>query len=154
LAINAVPEPIIPDSIEPYIGYKAFHVYPIDDLFHSTTFPFHWPPQEKAVARCGKSRFHDDVSPADGCRCGFYAAPLDYRVPLVSYFDFTQGVVVRIALWGKTMMHTGGVRAQFAYPQKIVAWTCPNKKIKRVAKNYGIKVASVNLGIEWLRHPT
>jgi len=153
LATNALPEPIIPDSIEPFIGYKALSTYHSNGLLYSPVYGFEWPLKEKAVAHC-VGDLHKETSPAEACRCGFYAVSSPHAHSLTMLLDPFESVIVEVALWGKTILHTGGARGEFAYPQKIVAWNCPDTCAHDVAKNYGIKLAQVNHGMDWIGQAT
>ena len=143
-------EPIIPDSIEPYIGYKALRVSEFDNRLYSPAFPYSWPAGHKASALCFQFPLpHLADAPQHDCWCGFYAASAIWRRRVEMYLHAEQGVIVRVALWGRTIVAEKGARGQFAYPQEIVAWTCHNEKIQAVAENYGIGLAAKNKGFWW-----
>ena len=142
-------EPIIPDSIEPYIGYKALQVSAYSNLLHSPAFPFVWPAGHKAVASCFQFPPTHSDAPHRDCCCGFYVANAVWRRRVSMYLHVGEGVVVRVALWGRTIVASKGARGQFAYPQEIVAWTCHDSKIQAVAENYCIGLATENKGFWW-----
>jgi len=151
LATHALSEPIIPDSIEPFIGYKALRINPHNDRLYSPVYVAEWPQKERAVAQCNRYESHYGMtSPVSHCRCGFYAVRSDLRQGVTLYIVPASSVVVQVALWGKTILYTGGARAQFAYPQQIVAWTCLDEQAERVAESYGLELVRPNYGTDWL----
>ena len=122
---------IIPDAIEPVVAYKALVVLPGYRLRSPSKY-FEWPKREKAVARCVRQQMagHEMVGPL--CRCGIYALDLTQRHRLLGYF---------------------GHRAEFAYPQEIVAWTCTNYAARKVAEDYGMGIVMDNPRKHWCIHP-
>ena len=144
-------EIIIPDSIEPYIAYKSLSAKH-DQWFTSPSRSFIWPEREKAVARChhGVMREGDAHQIAGkGCSCGIYAVPYEERRKLGGYFN-NHHVIVRVAMWGRITIGTKGARAQFAYPQEILAWTCLDQRARRLAELYGIGIVIDNPRKLWI----
>ena len=171
---------VIPDSIEPYKGYKALNVAP-DGTLWSPSEKLRWPVKQRAEAHCtrglsqwswvpveGKPREMDATkmvrpgnaivttavwvsstttrpvpsqnaikpsnplppgwswsweplthdAPAEGCSCGLYA--VSQPVDCLSYVQ-PEGVIVEVAVWGKVVPASRGVRGQYAYPQSILS---------------------------------
>lgn len=129
---------IVPDSIEPYIGYKCLKI--VGGHLRSLAFPTDWPPAQKLTAVCHNGPYHPHgwPSPAELCGCGIYAVD---TVGAASYYFGSGRVMIKVALWGKTVMGTTGARAQYAYPQEIVGWHPETAgKIAQVARVYQIPV--------------
>lgn len=125
---------VVPDTIEPYTGYKCLRVLP-DGRLCSLAFVFEWPTLARAEAFCGRYKAHS--VPARMCGCGIYAAPPDQAA---GYFHPDGRVMVEVALWGEVMLATRGARGQYAYPQRIVAYALPKRLVKRVARAYQIPI--------------
>jgi len=143
-------EIIVPDSIEPYIAYKSLRA--VDNTWlRSPSRSFLWPAQEKAVARCHRGAIREGDAhqiAGKGCSCGIYAVPYEERQRLRGYFNGYH-VIVRVALWGRITIGTRGARAQFAYPQEILAWTCSDSRARILAERYGIGIVMSNPRREW-----
>ena len=142
---------IIPDAIEPVVAYKALVVLPGYRLRSPSKY-FEWPKREKAVARCFRQNHPGHEMVGQLCRCGIYALDITQRHRLLGYFGHRH-VIVRLALWGRTAIGTTGWRAEFAYPQEIVAWTCTNYAARKVAEDYGLGIVMDNPRKHWCIHP-
>lgn len=127
---------IVPDVIEPIVGYRAWRIMVgtplIESTLHSTTYRYNkWIPGETIKAVCGydhtennkrcslrKSLHHP---PHKGGACGFYA----YKEPdwrgirgkVQAYYSIVLG---EVELWGKIVEHEIGYRAQYARVKKLV----------------------------------
>lgn len=124
---------VVPDSIEPYLGYKSLHVN--GNELHSMAYLMVWPHGSRAEAFCGAGGNHE--CPGLLCPCGIYAANVGEAW---RYFDPGSRVIVEVALWGRVTMGTTGARGQFAYPQKIVAAALPDRVIQGLAEAYQIPI--------------
>ncbi len=126
-----------PDFTEPIVGWRLWAVgYDKDDglkpylmsLWQSAP----WPRGEPMVARCmqvNTTHMHWMAkwklpklccvhSPTERCKCGVYA----YSDPGEVTVEPSRKVsllVGRVALWGKTIRHERGYRAQYGYPVSI-----------------------------------
>lgn len=56
-------------------------------------------------------------APQENCSCGIYAVNTPKQC---DHYGFHRAVLVRVAVWGKVIRGTDGVRGQYAYPVKIV----------------------------------
>lgn len=137
---------IVPDSIEPYVGYKCLGVLP-DGRLRSLAFAYEWPFQERAVAFCGRGLSH--AAPDQGCACGIYAATPDEAADY--FFSPEVRVMIEVALWGEVVLARKGARGHFAYPQRIVACGHASKRlVNKAAKAYGVPIESfVKTPTEW-----
>ena len=144
-------EILIPDSIEPYIAYKALRVSNM--TLKSPSRLFVWPARERAEAKCYRGMLREGeghLIAAKPCSCGIYAVPYEERYKLRGYFQ-RYHVVVRVAMWGRITIGQTGARAQYAYPQEIVAWTCSTQRARKIAELYGMGIVMSNPGREWLK---
>jgi hypothetical protein len=99
-------------------------------LLGSMIKPTIWPPLEPLRAEClcprpplaWLRRQPRHPAPAEACECGIYAADLDQIGPYLngSSTDFAVARVLgRVALWGTVVECERGLRATYAYPQRI-----------------------------------
>lgn len=87
-----------------------------------------WPHFKPAEANCP---YHEHEAPASGCTCGIHLAR-------DAQYAWTYGrILVKVAGWGRTAVHTAGCRVQYAYPQEIYVSTEAERKL--VAK-FGVPV--------------
>lgn len=139
---------VVPDSIEPYIGYKSLVVCELETLnsvpelvLCSPQQGVSWPKKQRLVA--GHPPYTTENHPqhhsvaASQCLCGIYA--VDHPSMLAGYFGFGC-VAVKVALWGRTTKASHGARAQYAYPQEIIAWAVSDELAQKVAEEYGIPI--------------
>ena len=170
--------PVIPDSIEPYVGYKALTIGDDTALYSPSESSILWPPRRPLGAVCtrtgewswvpveGAARrpyegrrvvptakpeptnplppgwswswealTHD--APAQGCSCGIYA--VNDPAGCLSYVK-PDGVIVEVAVWGNVVPASGGVRGQYAYPQRILAPKLILEEVRPTAILYGIPI--------------
>jgi hypothetical protein len=173
---------VVPDSIEPYIGFKylSWHEgklwsqwgdkpWPINKPFEAEC---HGPREYKWETTTGTPQPRQEIAPPDialpaglswswepqpphpavdeECHCGIYAVDTpdlcaDYGRPQVlsSVYDVVSGVsaservLVELAMWGKVIPGTTGMRGQFAYPQKIHG---SSEAAREAAKAYGVQL--------------
>lgn len=111
----------MPDATEPLVGWRAWalartpagrlELRPI--IYSGET----WPAQEAARAKCPPHGRGGHAPPEVGCTCGFYAVDGLDRLPAVTGRDLT--VIGSVAVWGRLIEHESGVRAEFAYPERL-----------------------------------
>lgn len=77
-----------------------------------------WPVLRPVRARCARRRRH--AAPAPECTCGLHGSKG------LALLRRTRGPAVlgTVALWGRTIEHELGYRAEFAYPQRL-RLVCP-----------------------------
>src|SRR3990172_5594590 len=119
---------IVPDLIEPVIGWRRWTLIP-----HTPTEPrlapfggelSGWPAGVATVAVCPRDlpvEPHDP--PGVGCACGLYAHKTIEQLwaghaPRLGDGDWAWGTV---ALWGRVLEYETGYRAEYGYPQHL--WT-------------------------------
>jgi hypothetical protein len=112
----------VPDAIEPLVGWRAWALartmggtLELRPIIYSGEI---WPPHEVAPAKCpphGGRAGH--APPQADCTCGFYAVDGLDRLPTVTGRDVT--VIGSVALWGRLIEHESGIRAEFAYPERL-----------------------------------
>lgn len=125
---------VIPDTIEPYIGWKALYIQSDGKLF-SPSWGHQWTPGEKTEASCGYGFVHH--AGYAHCRCGFYIADKPRRtLPYMS----RNTVLVKVAGWGTTTIADRGCRSQYAYPQAIYAPKRLAKEATLAAQLYGTEL--------------
>ena len=156
------PEPThrTPDYSHYLMGWRLWTIRPFSTLLESYFSAYgEWPTGKTHQAECfflSSSRYflsfpkHKTSPPYRYCGCGIYAfkspmsfVPSDIYGPLYVYG--------KVALWGKILEHTGGYRAQYAYPLEL--WVIKQDSfgerillfiihdhMKRVARQYGVPV--------------
>ena len=132
---------IAPDTIEPYLGYKALTC--LDGELYSPSYRVPWPKQQKLEAACAVFAGDHWAPPqnhqigGDTCHCGIYA--VNTPEACSSYIQPPASVICKVALWGTTTVGVNGVRAQYAYPQTIeYVMGLNNEQITRLADEYGL----------------
>ena len=109
-------ELIIPDSIEPIIGRRAWGLARNDGRIRlCSARGTVWPEDEALEAACPQAH----TSPDEDCTCGIYALNESQPWP---YYDFTgPGYAVwgEVLLWGKVVEGGKGYRAQYAYAKRL-----------------------------------
>lgn len=174
----------VPDSIEPYIGWKALRLNG-DGTLSSPQVRSRWPVGERLEATCqhgdaitwkwvevpddeAESLIEEDMTftfgslppmppkrPREGytwfpravhvehevvdkdCSCGIYA--VNHPLHCFGYLD-NHSVLAQVAIWGKTVIATHGVRGQYAYPQKLVAPGSVAEQAALAGELYGVPV--------------
>lgn len=109
-----------------------------------------WLPREHRTAAC---ELEGHLAPNEECTCGLYAArtphlfidtirEIENSMPV----DASAFVFGRVSLWGKTIEHEHGFRAQYAYPQALYVHprTLDVSKLG-LSKSYGVEVALYEL---------
>lgn len=171
-----VESPVVPDSIEPVVGWKGMTLLP-DGYLMSPSYNHVWQPMQpfKAVCHndagnwaweaCGP---HDErayivdvesggweqtrpktILPSgmewrvvhtpwihdiadEHCSCGVYIAGNTYTPA-----SYGNGVLMEVAGWGTTTVHSDGWRCAFAYPKRIIVHNAAQKKL---LVDYGVPV--------------
>lgn len=109
---------------DPVIAWRRWVVVRVDDRYRlaSWTHPTIWEPGEPVraqdPARWRRSKHRDGRAPREKCYCGIYA----FRRPEHAMGWDTGPIVTalgQVALWGRTIVHTGGYRGELAYPQRL-----------------------------------
>lgn len=105
---------VIPDSIEPYVGWKALRITK-DGLLQSPLQCFNWPVGVRTVAVClrsGVGVYHHSGNRT--CTCGIYVVETEGQTIPYLHPDC---VLCKVALWGQVTIADRGARGQYAYPQ-------------------------------------
>lgn len=148
---------IVPDTIEPFIGWRVWNVRGGNRLtLESLYYSHHWAPGRAARAQCEETFAwghafggHSHRAPADGCKCGMYAAKTlewaaEYLPEKLRHFTpepiptspKTRMVFGRVALWGEVIEYEHGYRGEYAYPVDLyvpVVFECWSMGAKRAA---------------------
>jgi hypothetical protein len=117
--------PTVPDYVAPIIAYRMWMLNTCGRLF-SLNGAF-WDPGKPLTARCRPLVYQKHEVPDQNCSCGVYALKkpppgLPSLAPAVPNFgeEYFAGLVVgEVYLWGRVVEHSGGWRAEFAYPKSI-----------------------------------
>jgi hypothetical protein len=152
---------VIPDGIEPLVGWRAWRVQ--YDMLTSVYHPTPWGPREALWARhwfAGAQRTHE--SPKEHCSCGVYAYLDRGRAEELAETSCAP-VFGTIALWGRVIEHEFGFKAEFAYPLElwVTEWAKPKLMSttwgfdpKVLADDYGVPVhARRRPGRFWISSP-
>jgi hypothetical protein len=127
-----------------------------------------WPTGEPLVAECtgsdlvhwGRGREGRHEAPSSDCRCGVYGGSYsDLRAFLNATFmpPAEAAVLGRTSLWGAVIDERSGVRAQYAYPERLVVPTLLRDaaEIARDLEDYGVPVVMLNAAETFAAlHPT
>jgi hypothetical protein len=140
----------VPDYCEPLIGYRAWSLLSITDvdttrkpvlLSRGSTI---WPLLSPLVA------VHTDTHVGARCRplCRDSLSDDGYALPGCGIYAYNQRehldqlmgqhVFGTVALWGEVVIHTGGYRGEYAYPQSIMGGTVAEDLLKQLAEIYRI----------------
>lgn len=113
---------MIPDSIDPVVGWRAWglvpsapraRVGPHTSWFLTSVFAKHtWPPRRRMSAHCPSC----SRPPAVLCSCGLYAFHSIEDLPLCPYQACVLGSV---SGWGRVVEHRRGWRSTYAYPVSL-----------------------------------
>lgn len=117
-----VPEELgVPDGIEPYVGWRAWALARTSDRRLELRPIIYagepWPAREVARAKCPPHDRMGHAPPEAECTCGLYAVDRLDRLPAVTGRDVT--VIGSVAVWGRLIEHESGMRAEFAYPDRL-----------------------------------
>lgn len=116
---------IIPDLIEPVIGWRAWSIIPANPR-EPRLRPFagelvDWLPGVASVASCYLN--HDAAPPVLTCTCGLYAHKTvgELWAEHMPMRGTTEPVVTwgSVSLWGRVLSYASGYRAEFGYPQHL-----------------------------------
>lgn len=132
---------VIPDAIDPVIGWRAWRVTgPLLVSMNDTP----WTPGVALTAEC-RSTAHTPPDPR--CSCGLYAAKSADHLRGMGYnrYDGDDFVAVgEVMLWGGVIEGTQGWRAQFGYPRRLYvpfeAW----RLVAGLREQYGVPVKLAN----------
>jgi hypothetical protein len=143
-------------SIEPILGWRIWHVDPGSGRVRLRSWAQSsvWPAGRRMEAQCRSllslmrpAWAHE--APRKGHRCGIYAlrdrdaaetmlheigeaGPASNRLP---------AALGRVSLWGRVMEHTGGWRAQFAYPYDLLLFGADEALAAQLRREYAVDVA-------------
>ena len=122
-------------SVETYLNYKIglrmwcieinhSDVWLVSCLNGSDNKKIRWNSKKPFEASCNNDRVHSGevIIPSFMCSCGIYAYKLNTD-PKKQTFSF-DGIIGKVALWGKIIEHEIGFRAQFASPISIEYFSC------------------------------
>jgi hypothetical protein len=149
-------------------GWRLWSVVREGDAYRLRS-PFRndvWPTGEPLVAECtgsdlvygARGRRHEAPSPE--CRCGVYGGSYSgLRAFLNATFmpPAEAAVLGRTSLWGAVIDERSGVRAQYAYPERLVVPTLLRDaaEIARDLEDYGVPVVMLNAAETFAAlHPT
>ena len=76
-----------------------------------------WPAGAVARAECPPHASSGHHAPEADCSCGLYAVDGLDRLPAVTGRDVT--VIGSVSMWGTLIEHESGLRAEFAYPDRL-----------------------------------
>jgi hypothetical protein len=125
---------VVPDAIEPVVGWRVWRVRDTGRAFELTSAnrPTAWAPGEIFAASCDRDAAHP--TPALDCTCGIYAsrqpatavellppyirAVSSIIAPSILGYDTVMAVGL-VALWGEIVVCDWGWRAQYAYPREL-----------------------------------
>jgi hypothetical protein len=118
--------PIVPDLIEPLIGYRQWRLR--DDALWSPYFDMPW---QRGVntARCAAPGAPAHGAPAHACTCGIHAFYRPCPRLASATADFVAGAIV---VWGAVEMHPTGLRAQHAMVVALALPLASRAKRRRV----------------------
>lgn len=142
---------LVPDAIEPAVGYRAWRVG-ADGLLHSVTMSAVWEPDKPYEAECGSGREHECPDPK--CTCGCYAAATFNRLFSMGYAAGGYGwygegtrqtvIVGTVSMWGIIIPGQHGWRAQYAYPKKLLIPYSAYKLLVPLKEKYGVPAQLFN----------
>lgn len=145
---------VVPDSIEPFVGFRAWEVRNLS-LFSVTPMSKAaaiWPVGKRMEALCNHKTSTNHEPPEQNCSCGIYAARTFDHLAEQRYQEFmAEGPVViagTVWLWGKVIQASHGFRAQYAYPKRLWIPHYFWKEGREVAKEYKVKTKLVNTLVE------
>jgi hypothetical protein len=145
-----------PDYVGPLIGWRLWEVEDVHRVprLRSLYRMCFWPVGSPLAARCNVRGLRlwraPHRAPVADCRCGIYAVPFDFVSTLA--FDEILGpprrtvVIGEVAVWGDVVECEHGLRAGFAYPERLfVPSACSNAKRAVVGlEDYGVPVELVD----------
>lgn len=123
-----------------------------------------WPPRKKIIAKClalvsrqdsyvpyELSGYSHEV-PDDSCSCGIYA--MRTKTDLIKYLDGKHmnladsntgviKVIGRVSLYGETIEHENGYRAQYAYPYALMVLFGDQRIVSSLREQYQVDVRAV-----------
>ena len=111
----------VPDSIEPVTGWRAWALARSPDgrpeLRPIIYAGERWLAGAVARAECPPHASSGHHAPEADCSCGLYAVDGLDRLPAVTGRDVT--VIGSVSMWGTLIEHESGLRAEFAYPDRL-----------------------------------
>lgn len=138
----------VPDTVGPLVGWRYWYVdrgrlRSLNGLAYTP-----WPERQPLGAECRALAGHRRRAPADGCRCGIYAASdLETLRRLVHPGLAGPLAVGEVSLWGRVVPGERGYRAQSAYPRRVwlvreslMAGTDPEGECRALEEAYGVPV--------------
>jgi hypothetical protein len=161
---------VVPDSIDPVVGWRVWDVVELDGALRLCSLAFWsiWLPRCEATATCRRGWVENPgalaphSAPAERCTCGLYATrtvahTLAYSRGVAQSSDTVHRVVGRVTLWGTVVEAEAGWRASLAYPAALYVptgrrqgWrrraptTVPAEHVARGLRDYGVPVELVN----------
>jgi len=145
-----------PDYAAPLLGWRLWEV---EDIHHvprlrSLYRMCFWPVGAPLVARCNVRGLRlwraPHEAPVADCRCGIYAVPFEFVSTLA--FDEVLGpprrtvAIGAVSLWGDVVECEHGLRAGFAYPERLFvpsACAAAGRAVSGLA-DYGVPVEQID----------
>ena len=109
----------------------------------------HWPGYERLEARCGNGKDHR--CPDSDCQCGVYAARSLNILRRMGYAadpdseNFMPDVLGELAMWGRMIENDNILRAEFAYPKRLIVPHVNWRWAKPLRESYGCPVEIHNV---------
>jgi hypothetical protein len=161
---------LVPDSIDPVVGWRVWDVVALDGALRLCSLAFWsiWLPRCEATATCRRGWVENPgalaphTAPAEECTCGLYATrtvahTLAYSRGVSRRGDTVHRVVGRVTMWGRVVEAEAGWRASHAYPaalyvpagyrrrrRQVARPTVPAEKVARGLRDYGVPVELVD----------
>lgn len=135
---------------EPVIGFRAWRANSVRPELHSSVAKeIVWPSEEALEARCIDFQFRsmsDDCllvhdAPESQCTCGIHAW---YELEETTrYAANSKTVIGAVIAWGKIVVHTSGMRAQYMKPIAFTDWL-PSRAEDDYLKTIGAQLPNIS----------
>ena len=124
---------VVPDAVEPVLGWRVWDVVELDGAFRLCSLAFWsiWLPGRELRAVCrrawvdGPTVLAPHEAPVPRCTCGVYGTrtagqTLAYSRSVRRRHDTVARAVGRVSLWGRIVEAEAGWRAACGYPASII----------------------------------
>lgn len=107
-----------------------------------------WPARRRCEAYCLLDLPESHLVPQPGCRCGLYAfeSKLQAQAALAAEMRPGLSVIGRASLWGRTVKHSQGWRAQYAYPYDLFLVGDDERVARALRAAYAVDVDLLPVG--------
>jgi hypothetical protein len=129
-----------------FVGWRSWRWSPATGSLHSMVWDFEWPRMERAVSEVTPRLIVYPRTDEDKLRnaAGLHAWRERGQLQnLIRLDEETIPVFGEVSLWGRVAEHSGGFRAEFAYPYSLLVMPGDREHLSALSAAYGVEATTL-----------